>query len=81
MINCAGPFNRSGEPVVAAAVQTGSHYVDSTGEQNFMKMVFDRYGEEAERRGVGLVPALGFDYAPGDCIAASPPAGASRSRS
>lgn len=69
VINCAGPFNRSGEPVVAAAVKAGSHYVDSTGEQSFMKMVFDRYGEEAERRGVGLVPALGFDYAPGDCIA------------
>ncbi len=69
VINCAGPFNRSGEPVVAAAVQTASHYVDSTGEQSFMKLVFDRYGEEAERRGVGLVPALGFDYAPGDCIA------------
>ena len=69
VINCAGPFNRSGEPVVAAAVQTGSHYVDSTGEQSFMKLVFDRYGEEAERRGVGLVPALGFDFATGDCIA------------
>ena len=69
VINCAGPFTRAGESVVAAAVQAGSHYVDSTGEQNFMKLVFDRYGEQAERRGVGLVPALGFDYAPGDCIA------------
>jgi short subunit dehydrogenase-like uncharacterized protein len=69
VINCAGPFNRAGEPVVAAAVQTGTHYVDSTGEQSFMKLVFDRHGEEAERRGVALVPGLGFDYAPGDCIA------------
>jgi len=69
VINCAGPFNRAGEPVVAAAVQTGSHYVDSTGEQTFMKLAFDRHGDEAERRGVGLVPGLGFDYGPGDCIA------------
>jgi short subunit dehydrogenase-like uncharacterized protein len=69
VINCAGPFNRAGEPVVAAAVETGTHYVDSTGEQSFMKLVFDRHGGEAERRGIGLVPGLGFDYAPGDCIA------------
>jgi short subunit dehydrogenase-like uncharacterized protein len=69
LINCAGPFTLAGEPVVAAAVETGTHYVDSTGEQPFMKMVFDRYGEKAERKGVALVPALGFDYVPGDCIA------------
>ncbi len=69
VINCAGPFNRAGQPVVAAAVRTGTHYIDSTGEQSFMKMVFDRHGEEAERRGVALVPGMGFDYAPGDCIA------------
>ncbi|HLM25375.1 MAG TPA: saccharopine dehydrogenase NADP-binding domain-containing protein [Thermoleophilaceae bacterium] len=69
VVNCAGPFNRAGEPVVAAAVRTGTHYVDSTGEQSFMKLAFDRYGEAAERRGVALVPGMGFDYAPGDCIA------------
>jgi len=69
VINCAGPFTRAGEPVVAAAVETGTHYVDSTGEQSFMKLVFERHGQPAERRGVALVPAMGFDYAPGDCIA------------
>ena len=35
MINCAGPFNRAGEPVVAAALEAGTRYVDSTGEPNF----------------------------------------------
>ncbi len=69
VINCAGPFNKAGEPVVAAAVRTGTHYIDSTGEQSFMKLAFDRHGDEAERRGVALVPGMGFDYAPGDCIA------------
>ena len=54
-----------------AAVDTGTHYLDSTGEQTYMRMVFERLGPEAERRGVALVPAMGFDYVPGDCIAAS----------
>lgn len=69
VINCAGPFTLAGETVVRAAVEAGCHYVDSTGEQPYMRAVFERHGAAAERRGVALVPALGFDYAPGDCAA------------
>ena len=69
VINCAGPFTLAGEAVVRAAVDTGTHYVDSTGEQTYIRMVFERLSAEAERRGVALVPAMGFDYMPGDCIA------------
>ena len=67
---CAGPFILYGEPVVAAAVETGTHYLDTTGEQRFMQMVFDRYGERAASAGAALVSGMGFDYAPGDLIAA-----------
>ena len=69
VINCAGPFTLAGDALVRAAIATGTHYVDSTGEQTFIRMVFDRHGGAAERAGVALVPALGFDYALGDCIA------------
>jgi short subunit dehydrogenase-like uncharacterized protein len=69
VISCAGPFTLAGHALVRAAVETGTHYVDSTGEQPFIKQVFDDHGPAAERAGVALVPALGFDYAPGDCIA------------
>ena len=69
LINCAGPFTHAGEPVVRAAVDAGVDYVDSTGEQPFIRMVFDRYGPEAAERGLALVPGCGFDYVPGDCIA------------
>lgn len=69
VINCAGPFSLIGEPVLRAAIDAGVHYVDSTGEQDWMRTVFERYGEEAERRGIALIPACGFDYAPGDCLA------------
>jgi short subunit dehydrogenase-like uncharacterized protein len=69
VINCAGPFTLAGDALVRAAVETGTHYVDSTGEQPFIRMVFERHGADAERAGVALVPAIGFDYLPGDCIA------------
>jgi short subunit dehydrogenase-like uncharacterized protein len=69
VIACAGPFTLHGEPVLAAAAETGTHYMDTTGEQAFMKIVFDRYGERAAQNGAALVTAMGFDYAPGDLLA------------
>jgi short subunit dehydrogenase-like uncharacterized protein len=68
VINCAGPFTRLGEPVVRAAVETGTHYVDTTGEQPFMQRVIERYDDAARAAEVAVVPAGGFDYLPGDLI-------------
>jgi short subunit dehydrogenase-like uncharacterized protein len=67
-INCAGPFMRYGEPVVRAAVETGTHYVDTTGEQPFIRFVYERLDDAAQAAEVALVPAMGFDYVPGDFI-------------
>src|SRR5256885_11036787 len=69
VINCAGPFTRLGEPVVRAAVETGTHYVDTTGEQPFMHRVHERYDDAARAAEVAVVPAVGFDFLPGDLIA------------
>ena len=69
VIACAGPFTEHGEPVVTAAVDAGTHYIDTTGEQPFMQMVFERYGKRAAQRGAVLVTGMGFDYAPGDLLA------------
>jgi len=69
LINCAGPFSRYGEPVVRAAIESGTHYVDTTGEQTFMHRVFERFDEPARSAGVAVVPGMGFDYVPGDLIA------------
>lgn len=69
VIDCAGPFVKFGEPVLAAAVETGTHYLDTTGEQPYMQMAFERYGPGAARAGVAVVPAMGFDYVPGDMLA------------
>lgn len=70
VVACAGPFTLYGEPIVEAAVETGTHYLDTTGEQPFMRMVFEQYGDRAAQKGVALVSGMGFDYAPGDLIAA-----------
>lgn len=70
VIACAGPFSVAGEPVVEAAIAAGAHYVDTTGEQPFIRLVIERHGPAAERAGVALVSGMGFDYLPGDLICA-----------
>jgi short subunit dehydrogenase-like uncharacterized protein len=69
VISCAGPFLLHGEPVLRAAVETSTHYLDTTGEQAYIKMAFERYGPGAAEAEVAVIPAMGFDYVPGDMIA------------
>lgn len=69
VVNCAGPFTRFGEPVLRAAVEAGVHYVDTTGEQEYMARVMDGLTPEAEARGVTAIVAQAFEYAVGDCVA------------
>jgi short subunit dehydrogenase-like uncharacterized protein len=75
VIACAGPFHLHGEPVMRAAVETGTHYLDTTGEQTYMRLAWERYDRPARETGVAVIPAMGFDYAPGDMIASLTAAG------
>jgi len=70
VIACAGPFSLHGEPILRAAVETGTHYLDTTGEQPFIQLAYERYGGAAMDNGTAVIPAMGFDYVPGDMIAA-----------
>jgi short subunit dehydrogenase-like uncharacterized protein len=70
VINCAGPFTDLGEPVVGACIRAGAHYLDTTGEQRFMKRILDEHDEQARAAGVVVVNAMAFEYAIGDCAAA-----------
>jgi short subunit dehydrogenase-like uncharacterized protein len=69
VVNCAGPFTRWGEPVVRAAIAAGRHYVDTTGEQRYIQRTREVFGNDAERAGVSIVPAMADDGGPGDFIA------------
>jgi short subunit dehydrogenase-like uncharacterized protein len=69
VVNCAGPFSRLGEPVLRAAIEAGAHYLDTTGEQEWMVRAMERLGPAAESRGVTAIVAHAFEYAVGDCAA------------
>lgn len=66
LIACAGPFSRIGRVPVRACVAAGCHYLDSTGEQGFMKWVRDAWHEPATEKGVALISAAAFEYALSD---------------
>ncbi|MEO3806023.1 saccharopine dehydrogenase NADP-binding domain-containing protein [Nonomuraea sp. B1E8] len=69
VINCAGPFTSSGEAVVRAAIAAGCHYVDTSGEQLYVKKIFDSCTTEAENAGVTVVPAANDGCVPVDLMA------------
>ena len=69
VINCAGPFTGLSEPVVREAARRGVHYLDTTGEQAFIRYVFDKLDDEAKRSSAALVPSCAFEYAFGDVAA------------
>jgi hypothetical protein len=66
VINTVGPFLRLSVPVLDAAVRNEVPYVDSTGEQAFMSLVYERFADAP----IPLVPGCAFDYVPQDLAAA-----------
>ena len=65
LVSTVGPFLKWGEPAVRAAVAAGCTYLDSTGEPEFIRRVFEEFGPPASRSGAALLTAMGYDFAPG----------------
>lgn len=69
VLHCAGPFSKTSKPMVDACLAAGAHYLDITGEVEVFESIFAR-DAEAKQRGVTLLPGVGFDVVPTDCLAA-----------
>ncbi len=69
VLHCAGPFVKTSKPMVAACLETGTHYLDITGEIAVFEAC-QRKSEKAVSAGCVLIPGVGFDVVPSDCLAA-----------
>jgi short subunit dehydrogenase-like uncharacterized protein len=69
VIHCAGPFSRTSRPMADACLRNGVHYLDITGEIAVFESLAAR-DAEASAAGVMLMPGVGFDVVPSDCLAA-----------
>jgi short subunit dehydrogenase-like uncharacterized protein len=66
VITTVGPYIHYGEPLVAACAAAGTHYVDLTGEPEFVDLMWLRHHQQAQRTGAKLVHSCGFDSIPYD---------------
>lgn len=69
ILNCAGPFVHTAKPIIDACLKTKTNYLDITGEISVFEDIFT-YDNAAKEAGVSLIPGVGFDVVPTDCIAA-----------
>ena len=68
VLNCAGPFMKTFEPLVKACIEHKAHYLDITGEIPVFQAIH-KMDAEAKKQNVMLLPGIGFDVAPTDCLA------------
>lgn len=69
VLHCAGPFAHTFRPMADACLRGGCHYLDITGEA----AVFESLAQDdaqARAAGIMLMPGVGFDVVPSDCLAA-----------
>jgi short subunit dehydrogenase-like uncharacterized protein len=60
VLNCAGPFSETAEPMYSACLRAGTDYLDITGEADVLEAIAER-DRDAEEADVTLLPAVGFD--------------------
>lgn len=69
VLNCAGPFSATAQIMMEACILAGVHYLDITGEIDVIEAAAT-LSEHAAAADVCLIPAVGFDVVPSDCLAA-----------
>ena len=67
--NTVGPFAQHGGEVVEACIATGCHYLDTTGEQDWLIQCDEVYGQRMADKGLLLSPGLAQMYTTGEIAA------------
>lgn len=69
VLHCAGPFRHTFAPVADACLRRRVHYLDIAGEVAVIEALAARH-DDAMAAGVMLLPGVGYDLVPTDCLAA-----------
>ncbi|MCS6820142.1 MAG: saccharopine dehydrogenase NADP-binding domain-containing protein [Chitinophagales bacterium] len=70
VLNAAGPFIYTYANMLKACLETGTHYLDITGEYQVFEGCAAK-NEEAINAKIMVLPGAGFDVVPSDCLAAN----------
>jgi short subunit dehydrogenase-like uncharacterized protein len=69
VLHIAGPFSQTSKLMLDGCLRTGTHYLDITGEIDVFEACAAR-SAAAKDAGVMVLPGVGFDVVPSDCLAA-----------
>ncbi len=67
--NTVGPFSKYGPEVVEACLAAGTHYLDTTGEQDWLITCDEQYGADFAAAGLLLSPGIAQMYTTGEIAA------------
>jgi len=70
VLHCAGPFSATSQAMIEGCLEKGCHYLDITGEISVFENAH-RQSDAARRADIVLMPGVGFDVVPTDCLAAT----------
>ena len=68
VLHAAGPFHYTARQMADACLKTGTHYLDINGDISVFEML-KKYDKAAAAAGIMIMPGVGFDVVPTDCIA------------
>lgn len=68
IINCAGPYLDTAEPIIESALRLGKHYIDLSAEQKSVLDIFEKYSDKAEQAKIVIIPAAAFYGGLGDLL-------------
>jgi len=69
VLHCAGPFHFTATPMIAACLRNNVHYLDLSGRVEGFEEGY-RLHEKAVQQKIMLMPGVGFDVVPSDCLVA-----------
>lgn len=68
VLHAAGPYVYTAKQMIEACLQTGVHYIDINGDISVFEML-KKYDAVAKENNIMVMPGVGFDVVPTDCIA------------
>ena len=69
VLHAAGPFIYTAKSMIGACIRNGVHYLDITGEIAVFELA-SRYDSRGRAKNIVIMPGVGFDVVPTDCMAA-----------
>lgn len=67
VVQAAGPYHITAKPMIAACLETNTHYIDLNGDMDVFEMLL-ALDDQAKAKNIMVMPGAGFDVVPTDCL-------------